>query len=80
MEEQSVMRLGVLLTSITFLSIAGCQSICPPRCLCYLLQKPRTIECSNQGIVAFPENISDIVSFTVLFFINPLYLFFSIAI
>ncbi|XP_012215058.2 leucine-rich repeat-containing protein 15 isoform X1 [Linepithema humile] len=64
MEEQSVIHRSVLLslvTWLTILSIVGCQSICPTRCLCYLIRMPRTIECSRQGMLVFPKNISDIV-------------------
>lgn len=50
-----------LITWLTILSIARCQSICPARCLCHLSQLPRTVECSKQGLQIFPENISDVV-------------------
>lgn len=50
-----------LITWLTILSIASCQSVCPVRCLCYLNQIPRTIQCSRQGLQIFPENISDVV-------------------
>ncbi|KYM97270.1 Insulin-like growth factor-binding protein complex acid labile subunit [Cyphomyrmex costatus] len=53
--------LSSLITWLTILSVTRCQSICPDRCLCHLNQLPRTIECSNQGILTFPENISDVV-------------------
>ncbi|XP_029661912.1 protein artichoke [Formica exsecta] len=65
MEERSTMMHRdvplLLITWLTILSIANCQSVCPARCLCYLNQIPRTIECSRQGLQTFPENISDIV-------------------
>lgn len=59
-----MMQRGVrpLITWLVILSIAGCQSACPDRCLCYLSQVPRTVECSQQGLQTFPENVSDIVS------------------
>ncbi|XP_024880202.1 leucine-rich repeat-containing protein 40 [Temnothorax curvispinosus] len=65
MEEQSMRHRGVflpsLITWLTILSIARCQSICPTRCLCHLTEIPRTVECSKQGLQTFPENISDVV-------------------
>ncbi|XP_012060760.1 PREDICTED: insulin-like growth factor-binding protein complex acid labile subunit [Atta cephalotes] len=65
MEEGSMRHRGVflalLITWLTILSITRCQSICPGRCLCRLTQLPRTIECSKQGILIFPENISNVV-------------------
>ncbi|KYQ55611.1 hypothetical protein ALC60_05533 [Trachymyrmex zeteki] len=66
MEERSMRHRGVffalLITWLTILSITRCQSICPDRCLCRLNQLPRTIECSKQGILIFPENINDVVN------------------
>ncbi|TGZ47626.1 Uncharacterized protein DBV15_03463 [Temnothorax longispinosus] len=65
MEERSMRHRGVflpsLITWLTILSIARCQSICPTRCLCHLTEIPRTVECSKQGLQTFPENISDVV-------------------
>ncbi|XP_072742539.1 uncharacterized protein [Anoplolepis gracilipes] len=65
MEERSTMMHRdvplLLITWLTILSIASCQSVCPLRCLCHLNRIPRTIECSRQGLQAFPENISDVV-------------------
>ncbi|KAL6263718.1 hypothetical protein P5V15_003804 [Pogonomyrmex californicus] len=65
MEERSMIHRGVLflllITWLTILSIARCQSVCPARCLCYLSQIPKRIECSKQQLLIFPQNISDVV-------------------
>ncbi|XP_032662688.1 insulin-like growth factor-binding protein complex acid labile subunit isoform X2 [Odontomachus brunneus] len=65
MEKRSITRQCRLVLSLVtwaaILPIAGCQSVCPTRCLCYLNQAPRSIVCSKQGLQTFPENISDIV-------------------
>ncbi|XP_012532040.2 leucine-rich repeat-containing protein 15 [Monomorium pharaonis] len=63
MEVRSMRRRDVFLLSLvtwlTILPIARC--VCPARCLCHLSQSPRTVECSRQGLLSFPENISDAV-------------------
>ncbi|KAL0126178.1 hypothetical protein PUN28_004953 [Cardiocondyla obscurior] len=62
MEARSIRHRAVFLllpiTWLAILSAATCQSTCPARCLCHFTEI-KAVECSKQGLQAFPENVSD---------------------